>query len=299
MDKQPKPLSKKCPLRVSMSDVKALQPIGSGTFGVVKICEHILTGQFVAMKQLNKSEVIKNKQVDHLKNEISILASLDHPSLVRFFGFAQSEYHFNIFLEMVQGGELFHYLRENGRLSYPEAVFYASQVVLMLEYLHSKCVVYRDLKPENLLIDFDGYLKLTDFGFAKMLPPGHKTYTLCGTPEYIAPEILGNKGHDKSVDWWTFGVMLYEFLEGVDPFSADTPSEIYKNILGVKLRFSSSMIPEGKSLIMKLLEIDVTKRLGCMKNASDDIKNHPFFSIMKWEMIKKKLIVALYTPTIQ
>ena len=298
MDKEPKPLKKKTPLKVQLSDVELLKNIGSGTFGVVKICKHILSGQYIAMKQLNKDQIIRNKQVDHLKSEISILASISNPFVVQFFGFTHNEYHFNIFMEMVQGGELFHYLRDKGKLNWSQSVFYSGQIVLMFEYLHSKCVVYRDLKPENLLIAPDGYLKLTDFGFAKVLPPGHKTYTLCGTPEYIAPEILASKGHDKGVDWWTLGVILYEFLEGVDPFSADSPSEIYKNILSHKLKFSSSMNSEAKSLVKRLLQPDLTKRYGCLKNASEDIKNHPFFSILKWEMLSKKKIVPLYKPKI-
>jgi protein kinase A len=299
MDTNPTVLTQVTPLRVSLSDVKPLKPIASGTFGVVKLCKHIRTSQYIAMKQLNKSEVIRNKQVDHLKNEISILASIAHPGIVQFFGFAQNERHFNIFMEMVSGGELFHFLREKGRLDFQESIFYSGQIVLMFEYLHSKCVVYRDLKPENLLIGDDGYLKLTDFGFAKVVPPGHKTYTLCGTPEYIAPEILANKGHDKGVDWWTLGVILFEFLEGVDPFTADSPVEIYKNILGLKLTFSSSIVSQGKSLIKKLLQIDVTKRLGCLKEASNDIKNHPFYAYLKWDMLSKKMIVPMYSPTVR
>lgn len=298
MDKNPVPLKKKTPLKVALSDVELLKNIGSGTFGVVKICKHIQTGQYIAMKQLNKDQIIRNKQVDHLKSEIGILASISNPFMVQFFGFTHNEFHFNIFMEMVQGGELFHYLRERGKLNWSQSVFYCGQIVLMFEYLHSKCVIYRDLKPENLLIAPDGYLKLTDFGFAKVLPPGHKTYTLCGTPEYIAPEILASKGHDKGADWWTVGVILFEFLEGIDPFTADSPSEIYKNILGNKLKFSSSINSEAKSLIKRLLQPDLTKRFGCLKNASGDIKNHPFFSILKWDMLAKKKIVPLYKPKI-
>lgn len=299
MDKNPAPLKLTPPLKVSLTDVEPLKNIGSGTFGVVKICRHIHSGQYIAMKQLNKAQVIRNKQVDHLKSEIQILASLTHHNIVQFFGFAQNEFHFNIFMEMVQGGELFHFLRDKGKLNWTQSVFFSGQIVIMFEYLHSKCVIYRDLKPENLLIGPDGYLKLTDFGFAKVLPPGHKTYTLCGTPEYISPEILANKGHDKGADWWTLGVILYEFLEGIDPFTADSPSEIYKNILGLKLKFSSTMSSEGKSLVKRLLQPDVTKRFGCLKNASEDIKNHPFFSILKWDMLAKKKIVPLYKPTIK
>jgi serine/threonine protein kinase len=171
-------------------------------------------------------------------------------------------------MELVQGGELFHYLREKNRLNWSHACFYAGQIVLIFEYLHSNNVIYRDLKPENLLICPDGYLKITDFGFAKIIAPGNKTYTLCGTPEYIAPEVLANKGHDKGADWWTLGVLIYELLAGIDPFAADSPSQIYKNILGLKYSFPSSFSSEAKSIVKKLLEPDLSKRYGCLKNGN-------------------------------
>lgn len=270
MDKNPKNLTIVPPLKVDGKEVDAIKAIGSGTFGIVKICKHIRTGQFIAMKQLNKIQIIKNKQVDHLKNELTILSSLCSPFVVQFFGYSQNACHFNIYMELVQGGELFHFLREKGKLNWSHSCFYAGQIVLMFEYLHSNNVIYRDLKPENLLICPDGYLKITDFGFAKVLPPGHKTYTLCGTPEYIAPEVLANKGHDKGADWWTLGVLVYELLAGIDPFSSDSPSKIYKKILSLNYSFPSSFSSESKSIVRRLLEPDLTKRFGCMKNGRTD-----------------------------
>lgn len=270
MDKNPKSLTIIPPLKVDGKEVSAIKAIGSGTFGIVKICKHIRTGQFIAMKQLNKIQIIKNKQVDHLKNELTILSSLCSPFVVQFFGYSQNPCHFNIYMELVQGGELFHFLREKGKLNWSHSCFYAGQIVLMFEYLHSNNVIYRDLKPENLLICPDGYLKITDFGFAKVLPPGHKTYTLCGTPEYIAPEVLANKGHDKGADWWTLGVLVYELLAGIDPFSSDSPSKIYKKILSLNYSFPSSFSSESKSIVRRLLEPDLTKRFGCMKNGKSD-----------------------------
>ena len=267
MDRNPGDLSIREPLKVDCKEVKAIKAIGSGTFGIVKICQHIKSGQYIAMKQLNKAAIIKNKQVDHLKSELEILSSLEgHPMIVSFFGYSQTNIHFMIYMELVQGGELFHYIREKSRLNWSQACFYAGQITLMFEFLHAHKVIYRDLKPENLLICSDGYLKLTDFGFAKTLEPGKKTYTLCGTPEYISPEVLTNKGHDKCADWWTLGVLIYELLEGIDPFAADSPSQIYKNILSKKLNFPSHFSSEAKSIISKLLEHDLSKRYGGLKN---------------------------------
>ena len=138
-------------------------------------------------------------------------------------------------LEFVRGGELFTYLRAVSMLPLELAQFYAATIVGIFEYLHGKNIIYRDLKPENLLIDEAGYLKLTDFGFAKIVEV--RTYTLCGTPEYLAPEMLLNKGHGKPVDWWTFGILLYEMLAGIDPFADEDPMNIYQKILKGHVKF--------------------------------------------------------------
>ena len=142
----------------------------------------------------------------------------------------------------------------------------------MFEYMHSKNIVYRDLKPENLLIDGQGYLKLTDFGFAKVVES--RTYTLCGTPEYLAPEILQNKGHSKPVDWWTLGILTFEMIAGIDPFNAEDPMSIYGKILKGKVKFPRNFDKNAKSLVKHLLKGDLTKRYGNMKNGVNDIKNH-------------------------
>lgn len=150
-------------------------------------------------------------------------------------GFAQDQRYLYFMLEFVAGGELFTYLRGVGKLDTEHAACYAAQVALVFEDLHSKNIIYRDLKPENLLISEDGFLKLTDFGFAKIVET--RTFTLCGTPEYLAPEILLNQGHGKPVDWWTLGILIYEMNAGIDPFTDDDPMNIYQNILKGKIRF--------------------------------------------------------------
>ena len=167
-------------------------------------------------------------------------------------------------------------------------------MALFLEYLHSKSIVYRDLKPENLLIGSDGYLKVTDFGLAKLVEG--KTYTLCGTPEYLAPEIVLNKGHDKAVDWWAMGVLMYEMLVGVDPFASDDPIEVYQKALSGKISFPKSFDVAAKSLIKRLLQIDLSKRLGNLKNGIKGIKEHKLFKSFAWDECAIKRMTPPYQP---
>lgn len=198
--------------------------------------------QVYALKILRKTEVIKLKQIDHVRHERAILGDVSgHPFITNMIAsFADRDFLY-LLLDYVPGGELFSYLRKFRRFDEPTARFYAAEIVLVLEFLHEQQdgVAYRDLKPENLLLDGEGHIKLVDFGFAKRLGRGAgaggdgsgralETYTLCGTPEYLAPEVIHNKGHTTSVDWWALGILIYEFLTGYPPFWHQNPIEIYK-----------------------------------------------------------------------
>lgn len=167
----------------------------------------------------------------------------------------------------------------------------------MFEYLHSKNIVYRDLKPENILLDSEGYLNLTDFGFAKIIDG--RTYTLCGTPEYIAPEILLNKGHGKSVDWWTLGILIYEMMLGYTPFVDDDPMVIYQRVLKCKIKFPTGFSPNTKSLIKHLLTTDLSKRYGNLKRGVQDIKDHRFFKDIVFEDLLARKTKMRYIPNIK
>lgn len=271
-----------------------LQTLGKGALGRVRLAREKATGLFYACKIMKKANLIRQKQVDHIRSEASILASISHPFMVDMLGQSQDSRYIYLFIEYVSGGELFTYLRRIGRLEPFHARFYAAQVVLMFEYLHSKDIVYRDLKPENIMIASDGYLKLTDFGFAKVLIG--RTYTLCGTPEYLAPEIILNKGHGKSVDWWALGVLLYELLAGIDPFSDEDPMLIYQNILGNKIKFPRTFDSKAHSLVKHLIVEDLSKRYGNLKNDANDIKEHRFFAGLDWMLLINKLSTAPYHP---
>lgn len=166
----------------------------------------------------------------------------------------------------------------------------------MFEYLHSKDIVYRDLKPENIMIADDGYLKLIDYGFAKEVKK--RTYTICGTPEYIAPEILLNKGHSKPVDWWTFGILIYEMHAGHAPFMDDDPMNIYKKIINTKPRYPDGFDSNLKSLVKHLLRRDLSKRFGNLVGGISDIKDHRFFKPINWVQLVQKEISSPYKPVL-
>jgi len=186
-------------------------------------------------------------------------------------------------MEFAAGGELFYHLRERGRFDENTARFYASEVVMALEHLHSHGIVFRDLKLENLVLSSTGHLKLTDFGFAKSLEDASgRAFTLCGTPEYLAPEIIRGTGYSYGVDWWALGVLLFEMLSGYSPFYSSSPLEIYKNILGSRVRFPSGMNPVAKDLLKGLMTRDPRKRLGGVRNGISGIRNHPFFNGIQW-----------------
>lgn len=194
-------------------------------------------------------------------------------------------------LDYACGGELFTWLRKNKRFSEKTAKFFACEILLAIEYMHSKNVIFRDLKPENVLIDETGHVKLADFGFAKTVKD--KTWTMCGTPEYLAPEVILGTGHDKAVDYWAFGVLLYEMLAGYPPFyGRESQMEIYTKIVSGKYAFPSFISKTAKDLIKKLLAKNKMKRLGNLKDGVADIKAHKFFDGVNWEKVVKKKTVS-------
>ena len=180
------------PTPLCLDDFEVGVTLGTGSFGRVRFATHRTTGTFWAVKMLKKAEVIRLQQVEHMISEKNILTALDHPFIVRLSGTFQDVKYLYMTLEYVVGGEFFTHLRKAGRFDHVASRFYAGQIILVFEFMHASDYIYRDLKPENLLLDKMGYLKITDFGFAKRV--AFKTYTLCGTPEYIAPEVLLNKG---------------------------------------------------------------------------------------------------------
>lgn len=253
----------------------------------------------LALKILRKSKIIKLKQVDHIQDEKRILSAIHHPFIVSLLTTFQDRDRLYMVLEFVNGGELFSYLRKNGRISTCQARFYSAELITAFDYLHYHNIVYRDLKPENLLIDNFGHIKLADFGFAKYIPPGMRTYTLCGTHEYLAPETIVRKGHGRAVDWWALGILIFEMIQGHPPFYGDTPLGIYKQILDGKFEFSDPFCNSGKSLIRRLLHPNPSRRLGCLRNGSKDVMNHRFFREIDWQLCVQRGLTPRFLPMVK
>jgi len=297
MASKPDPLALPPGKAVTLADFTLGKTLGTGAFGRVKFVTCKVNNNYYALKTLKKAAIIKMKQVDHIVSEKAILQSLQHPFIVNLYAAFHDPRYVCMLLEYVVGGEFFTHLRKAGRFDNDAAMFYASQIAAIFEYCHSKNIVYRDLKPENILINADGYVKLTDFGFAKVIE--HRTYTLCGTPEYIAPEVLLNKGHGKPVDWWTLGILIYEMIVGYPPFVDEDPMGIYQKILSGKIVFPKLFDKNAKGLVKKLLTADLGKRYGNLKNGVDDIKGHKWFKDLNWDDLLEKKVTPPFKPVVK
>ncbi|XP_064393943.1 cAMP-dependent protein kinase catalytic subunit PRKX-like [Halichondria panicea] len=283
--------------KYSLRELEIQQTIGTGTFGRVVLARDIPTGAYYALKIMTISEVIRLRQVEHVNSEKTILAVISHPFIVNMIWSHHDNRFLYMLLEYVSGGELFTYLRTAHRFDNTVGLFFASEIVMALDYLHSLHIVYRDLKPENILLDSTGHIKITDFGFAKKLVD-RRTYTLCGTPEYLAPEIIQGRGHSKLVDWWALGILIYEMLVGYPPFFDEHPFRIYEKILEAKIDWPRHLEPNAKDLVKKLLVRDVTRRLGSLKGGVDDVKQHKWFKGVDWDACLQRKIPPPIVPRV-
>lgn len=249
-----------------------------------------------ALKVLRKSEIVRLKQVEHINSERAILDRIRHPFVVELYATYQDSLNVYMLLSYIPGGELFSHLRRAGRFSADVTRFYLASIILAIEYLHSNNIIYRDLKPENLLLDRVGYLRIADFGFAKRIED--RTYTLCGTPEYLAPEIVLSQGHGKAVDWWALGILAFEMLAGYPPFFDDHTLGIYEKILRNEIAFPSHIDPYAKDLIRGLLTADRSKRMGNLRGGAKDVMNHAWFAGVDWGSLERKEIGAPIVPRV-
>lgn len=280
---------------VTKEDFELLKVIGKGSFGKVMQVKKKDDGQIYAMKVLRKEAIVARKQVDHTRAEKAILQKIDHPFIVKLNYAFQTEDKLYMVLDFVNGGELFFHLKKEGKFSEERVRLYSAEIALALHHLHSRDIVYRDLKPENILIDADGHICITDFGLSKEISQDEVTHTFCGTPEYLAPEVLKGQGHGCPVDWWSLGTLIYEMLTGLPPFYSQNINIMYQKILNGELRFPDTMSPDACSLLEGLLTRDPAKRFGSDFNV---IKNHPFFSALDWDKLERKEIDPPFKPEV-
>ncbi|OJK03723.1 serine/threonine-protein kinase [Aspergillus aculeatinus CBS 121060] len=279
---------------MKLEDFELLKVVGKGSFGKVMQVMKKDTGRIYALKTIRKAHIISRSEVTHTLAERSVLAQINNPFIVPLKFSFQSPEKLYFVLAFVNGGELFHHLQREQRFDINRARFYTAELLCALECLHGFKVIYRDLKPENILLDYTGHIALCDFGLCKLdMKDEDRTNTFCGTPEYLAPELLLGNGYTKTVDWWTLGVLLYEMLTGLPPFYDENTNDMYRKILQEPLTFPSTDIvpPAARDLLTRLLDRDPQRRLGA--NGAAEIKSHHFFANIDW----RKLLQRKYEPS--
>ncbi|TDH73374.1 uncharacterized protein CCR75_007278 [Bremia lactucae] len=282
--------------KVTLKQFDVLRMIGKGSFGKVLLVRKKHSSQLFAVKILSKPAIVKKQQVEHTRTERRVLASISHPFVVCLHYAFQTTNRLYFVLDYCPGGDLFFHLSRCG--CFPEAMakFYAAEIVLALIHLHEQGIVYRDLKPENIMLDVDGHVKLADFGLAKegITSELNGTYTMCGTPEYLPPEILNRVGHGTAVDWWNLGMVLFEMLTGRPPWYTQDRQELFNRLRNAELAFPQGLTPEAMNLIEGLLVRDPAKRLGAIDVR--EITYHPFFADIDWNLLYNRQVHPLYRP---
>ncbi|KAL9138263.1 MAG: hypothetical protein Q9175_000539 [Cornicularia normoerica] len=289
--------------QMQATDFDPLRCLGKGTYGTVLLVKQACTGKLYAQKQFRKASLTVRKQlVEQTKTERSILESINcHPFVVKLYYAFQDHEKLYLILEYAQGGELFEHLRTERMFAEETAAFYMAEMVLALEHLHHTVgVVYRDLKPENCLLDSEGHLLLTDFGLSKEAVDGeHRCRSMTGTVEYMAPEVIQMLSYGTAVDWWSFGILGFDLLTGSSPFHANNDMKIREKIVKAKLVLPYFLSPDAKDLLTRLLRKEPKKRLGaCMPKDMQSIKNHRFFRKIEWAKLERRGIEPPIKPLI-
>lgn len=286
--------------KVTMNEFEYLKLLGKGTFGKVILVKEKATGRYYAMKILKKEVIVAKDEVAHTLTENRVLQNSRHPFLTALRYSFQTHDRLCFVMEYANGGELFFHLSKERVFSEERAQFYGAEIVSALDYLHSeKNVVYRDLKLENLMLDKDGHIKITDFGLCKEgIKDGATMKTFCGTPEYLAPEVLEDNDYGRAVDWWGLGVVMYEMMCGRLPFYNQDHEKLFELILMEEIRFPRTLSPEAKSLLSGLLKKDPKQRLGGGPDDAKEIMQHKFFEGIIWQDVYEKKLVAPFKPQV-
>eukprot|EP00735_Rhodelphis_limneticus_P007646 TRINITY_DN20230_c0_g1::TRINITY_DN20230_c0_g1_i1::g.30313::m.30313 TRINITY_DN20230_c0_g1::TRINITY_DN20230_c0_g1_i1::g.30313 ORF type:complete len:514 (-),score=40.82,sp/P28178/PK2_DICDI/46.39/6e-106,Pkinase/PF00069.20/2.9e-68,Pkinase_Tyr/PF07714.12/1.1e-31,PX/PF00787.19/6.9e-18,APH/PF01636.18/9.8,APH/PF01636.18/0.002,Kinase-like/PF14531.1/1.1e+02,Kinase-like/PF14531.1/0.0017,Pkinase_C/PF00433.19/9.6,Pkinase_C/PF00433.19/0.3 TRINITY_DN20230_c0_g1_i1:290-1831(-) len=272
--------------KISEADFDCLRVLGQGAFGKVVLVRKRETDQLYAMKVLKKDFVLQKGQAERTRYEREVLAHAKHPFIVHLHYAFQTDEKLFFVMDYCPGGELFFHLKRYGSFDEHIARFFAAELVLALEYLHRLGIVYRDLKPENVLLDADGHVNLVDFGLSKggIVKSYEGASSICGSPEYLAPEVLLGRGHGKAVDWWSLGSLLYELLTGLPAFFDSDRKTMFEKILFEELTFPPHISPEAQSLISALLTREPEHRLGSHKDGAE-VRAHAFFASIDWNAL--------------
>ncbi|EAX94066.1 AGC family protein kinase [Trichomonas vaginalis G3] len=284
---------------VSVDDFDILKVLGKGSYGKVQLVKHKGTNQIYAMKSISKRLLGEYELVSRIITERDVLLKINHPFLVSARYAFQTETKIFLVLDYVQGGELFSRLREERKFVEERARYYIAELAHAIGYLHSMGICHRDLKPENILFDKDGYIKLTDFGLVKeQMTKDATTTTFCGTPEYLAPEMVAGNAYDNNVDWWALGTLSYEMLYGVPPFYDVNTNAMYRSILRDDIVFPEDATEDAIDFIQKLLDKNPTTRLGSGPEDYKEVIGHKFFASINFDQLLKKQIPMQWKPQI-
>jgi len=285
--------------KMTIEDFELIKVLGKGSFGKVMLGKKKGDEKLFAIKILKKEMVLENEELEHTRTERNVLQSAEHPFLVRMYYSFQTADRLYFVMDYINGGELFYHMQREGKFSEERSKFYTAEIVCGLTYLHKRGVVYRDLKLENLLLDNEGHILLTDFGLCKEnIGQGATTSTFCGTPEYLAPEVVEDEDYGTPVDWWSLGVVLYEMITGRSPFSSSDHEELFRQILTAEIYYPSSLSAGAKDILQALLQRDPKLRLGSGPGDGDEIKAHHFFSNIDFVKLEKREVRPPFVPKV-
>uniref|UniRef100_A0A3B5L754 Ribosomal protein S6 kinase n=1 Tax=Xiphophorus couchianus TaxID=32473 RepID=A0A3B5L754_9TELE len=281
-----------------------LKVLGKGGYGKVFQVRKVTgaaSGKIFAMKVLKKAMIVRNaKDTAHTKAERNILEEVKHPFIVDLIYAFQTGGKLYLILEYLSGGELFMQLEREGIFMEDTACFYLAEISMALGHLHQKGIIYRDLKPENIMLNNNGHVKLTDFGLCKeSIHDGTYTHTFCGTIEYMAPEILMRSGHNRAVDWWSLGALMYDMLTGAPPFTGENRKKTIDKILKCKLSLPPYLTYEARELLKKLLRRNASTRLGGGSGDSAEVQADPFFRFINWDDLLARKVEPPFKPFLQ